>query len=78
MTDEEQVLQLSPERLLAAVLTTTGRIEVSYADLLADYTEYQIGVDQAKEDALIFFLSHGQTIEGEIVDDSTETGPVES
>lgn len=55
MSDEEYAdVPISAERLLAAFLKTSGKFEVSVEDLLADYSEFQVAVDQSREGFVSF------------------------
>jgi len=48
---------IAPERLLAALLRTTGSIEISVDDLVGDYTNFQISVAQERDGFVIFELT---------------------
>jgi len=53
---EDVSIQLSPERLLAAVLKNIGEIELAVEDVIADYTQFEIEVTQDRDDFVIFKL----------------------
>jgi hypothetical protein len=53
---EDVSIQLSPERLLAAILKNIGEVELSVEDVIADYTQFEIEVTQEKDDFVIFKL----------------------
>jgi hypothetical protein len=50
-------IPIAPERLLAALLRTTGSIEISVDDLVGDYTNFQISVAQERDGFVIFELT---------------------
>lgn len=54
--DEEVNVPISPERLLASFLKTLGTIEVSVDDLLDDYSNYQVAVNQERDGFVSFEL----------------------
>lgn len=66
----DNVIPLSPERLLAAILTTMEEIEVPIANLLADYSNYQIGVTQVTDESVKFFLTEEIEDEEEVEDNA--------
>lgn len=53
---EEQMIPLSPERLLAALLKTSGPTAIPVDILLGDYSNYQIAVDQEQDGMVTFEL----------------------
>lgn len=53
---EEMNVPISPERLLAAILKVYGRVEVPVDDLLDDYSECQIAVNQDRDGYVVFEL----------------------
>lgn len=55
--DEIVNVPISAERLLAAFLNKFGEIEVSVDDLLADYSNYQVAVDQEREGYVVFKIA---------------------
>ena len=55
-TMEPMNVPLMPERLLAAILKTTGSIEIHVEDVVADYSNFQISVAQERDDYVIFEL----------------------
>lgn len=61
MSDEEMI-PLSPERILAAILRAVPEVEVPLEILLGDFTEYQIDVSQRNDDALVFRLVRNDLI----------------
>jgi hypothetical protein len=66
MTEREMTetdVPISSERLLAAILKTFGKTEISVDTLLEDYTDCQIAVDQGKEGYVIFELVEGEGVE---------------
>lgn len=54
--NEDMNVPISPERLLAATMKVYGKIEIPVDDLLADYSNFQIAVDQERDGYIIFEL----------------------
>lgn len=54
MTDEN--LNVNIEQILAAILKTEGKITVSIEDLVADYGDYSVAIDQEEDGSLTFRL----------------------
>ena len=52
----EEVLMLQPELLLAAILAQVGKVTMPLETLLKDYYNYQVEIDQDKEDHISFSL----------------------
>ena len=61
---EDVSIQLSPERLLAAVLKNIGEIELAVEDVIADYTQFEIEVTQDRDDFVIFKLVERSSDDG--------------
>jgi hypothetical protein len=60
MTEQqEENLPITAEILLAAILKTVGTIEVHVEDLIADYSDYQVEVNQEKDNYVNFSLVSG-------------------
>jgi len=53
---DEEVLMLQPELLLAAILAQVGKVTMPLETLLKDYYNYQVEIDQDKEDHISFSL----------------------
>ena len=62
--NEDVNIQLSPERLLAAVLKNIGEIELAVEDVIADYTQFEIEVTQERDDFIIFNLVERSSNDG--------------
>lgn len=55
--EQPQGINISMEQILAAVLHTTGKVEVSLQDLVKNYSDLSVKVDQDPEtQALTFSL----------------------
>lgn len=56
MSEQDEIVNVpvSAERLLAAFLSKLGEIEVSVEELIADYSNYQIAVDQERDGYVLF------------------------
>lgn len=56
--NEDEILNvpISMEKLLAAILKTVGVVDIETKELLADYSNYQIAVEQVSEDVVSFQL----------------------
>lgn len=62
--NEDVSIQLSAERLLAAVLKNIGEIELAVEDVIADYTQFEIEVTQERDDFIIFNLVERSSNDG--------------
>ena len=62
--NEDVSIQLSPERLLAAVLKNIGEIELAVEDVVADYTQFEIEVTQERDNFIIFNLVERSSNDG--------------
>lgn len=57
MSDEEYAdVPISAERLVAAFLKTFGKIQISVETLLADYSNFQVAVEQDGQGHVTFQL----------------------
>lgn len=56
MSEQEMSVPVSAERLLAAFLKSFGRFEITLETLMADYSNYQIAVNQEREGYVFFEL----------------------
>lgn len=65
--DEVQNIPLTSERLLAAILETLGSVEVRIEDLLQDFSERQLSVEQTSDDAVTFKLIKAIVVDGEVI-----------
>lgn len=56
MSEQDEIVNvpISAERLLAAFLSKFGEIEVSVDQLLDDYSNYQVAVEQGREGYVTF------------------------
>ena len=62
--NEDVNIQLSADRLLAAVLKTIGEIELAVEDVIADYTQFEIEVTQERDNFIIFNLVERSSNDG--------------
>ena len=62
--NEDVNIQLSADRLLAAVLKNIGEIELAVEDVVADYTQFEIEVTQERDDFIIFNLVERSSNDG--------------
>jgi hypothetical protein len=56
MSEDITNIPISADRLLAANLKNIGEVEVSVEDLVADYSEFQVSVDQERDGFVMFSL----------------------
>jgi hypothetical protein len=56
MSEDITNIPISSDRLLAAILKNVGEVEVSVEDLVADYSEFQVSVDQERDGFVLFSL----------------------
>ena len=62
--NEDVNIQLSADRLLAAVLKNIGEIELAVEDVIADYTQFEIEVTQERDNFIIFNLVERSSNDG--------------
>ena len=62
--NEDVHIQLSADRLLAAVLKNIGEIELAVEDVIADYTQFEIEVTQERDNFIIFNLVERSSNDG--------------
>ena len=60
LPDDKMNIPISPERLLAAVLKNVGAIEISVDDIVGDYSNFQIYVEQNREGYITFELAEAE------------------
>jgi hypothetical protein len=60
MTNEEN-LNVNIEQILAAILKTVKKINVTVEDLVADYGDYSVAIDQEEDGTLTFKLVENES-----------------
>jgi hypothetical protein len=56
MTENDTQVPIDLDRLLASILKTLGEVKVPVDAILADYSNYQVYIEQDEENQLIFSL----------------------
>ena len=60
---EENNVNISVEQILAAILKVSGKVNVPFADLVSDYSTYNIAVTQNEDKSVDFELTEVQAVE---------------
>lgn len=56
MTENDTQVPIDLDRLLASILKTLGEVKVPVDVILADYSNYQVYIEQDEKNQLIFSL----------------------
>ena len=56
MSEEVVDFQIVAERILAAILLKMGPVQVSVEDLIADYSNKQVAINQEDDEFVVFEL----------------------
>lgn len=70
---ENNNMNISVEQILAAVIKTTGEVTVSLEDLIANYSQKTISVNQLEDKSVLFSLIDVTDVPSEeIIEESAE------